>query len=38
MTDDQDLAGRDPHELMAAEASRLDRFFSSAGDGEWSTP
>jgi uncharacterized protein (TIGR03083 family) len=38
MTDDQDLAGLDPYELMATEASRLDRFFSTAGDGDWGKP
>ncbi|MDP9336306.1 MAG: maleylpyruvate isomerase N-terminal domain-containing protein, partial [Actinomycetota bacterium] len=38
MTDDQDLAGLDPYELMATEASRLDQFFASAGAGDWSKP
>src|SRR5439155_1135809 len=38
MTDDQDLAGLDPYELMATEASRLDRFFAGAGAADWSKP
>jgi len=38
MADDEDLAGLDPYELMAIEASRLDQFFASAGAGEWSKP
>jgi uncharacterized protein (TIGR03083 family) len=38
MTDDQDLTGLDPYELMATEASRLDQFFSSAGAADWSKP
>ena len=31
MVDDKDLEGLDPYDLMAAEAQRLDRFFSGAG-------
>jgi uncharacterized protein (TIGR03083 family) len=38
MTDDQDLTGLDPYELMATEASRLDQFFSSRGARDWSKP
>jgi uncharacterized protein (TIGR03083 family) len=38
MTDDNDLAGLDPYDLMAAEASRLDEFFTSAGADDWKKP
>ena len=32
MTDDQDLAGLDPYDLMATEADRLDRYFAGLDD------
>jgi uncharacterized protein (TIGR03083 family) len=38
MTDDNDLAGLDPYDLMAGEAERLDRFFATAGADDWSKP
>jgi len=38
MTDDKELAGLDPYDLMAAEASRLDRFFANAGAADWKKP
>jgi uncharacterized protein (TIGR03083 family) len=38
MTDDKELAGLDPYDLMAAEASRLDRFFANAGGADWKKP
>ncbi len=38
MTDDRDLEGLDPYELMAAEGARLDRFFRAAADADWSKP
>jgi uncharacterized protein (TIGR03083 family) len=36
MTDDQDLAGLDPYDLMATEADRLDRYFVGLDDAAWS--
>jgi uncharacterized protein (TIGR03083 family) len=38
MIDDKDLAGLDPYDLMASEAARLDRFFSSASADDWKKP
>jgi uncharacterized protein (TIGR03083 family) len=38
MIDDHDLTGLDPYELMASEATRLDRFFASAHPGLWKNP
>jgi len=38
MVDDQDLQGLDPYDLMAAEAARLDRFFTGLDDAEWQAP
>ncbi len=38
MVDDQDLEGLDPYDLMAAEAARLDRFFTGLGEPEWQAP
>ena len=38
MTDDRDLQGLDPYDLMDAEAARLDHFFSALGDDVWSKP
>jgi uncharacterized protein (TIGR03083 family) len=38
MTDDSDVTGLDPYDLMAAEGERLDRFFSKAGADEWNKP
>jgi len=38
MTDDRDLEGLDPYDLMDAEAARLDGFFSGLDDGAWSRP
>ena len=38
MIDDQDLAGLDPYELMATEASRLDQFFTGASASDWKKP
>lgn len=38
MVDDQDLAGLDPYELMASEASRLDAFFAGASAADWEKP
>jgi uncharacterized protein (TIGR03083 family) len=35
MTDDSDLAGLDPYELMATEINRLDEHFSGLRDDEW---
>jgi uncharacterized protein (TIGR03083 family) len=36
MTDDHDLAGLDPYDLMATEADRLDRYFTGLDDAAWS--
>ena len=38
MVDDQDLAGLDPYDLMAAEAERLDAYFASASAADWEKP
>jgi uncharacterized protein (TIGR03083 family) len=38
MTDDRDLQGLDPYDLMDAEAARLDRYFSGLGDADWAKP
>jgi uncharacterized protein (TIGR03083 family) len=38
MTDDRDLQGLDPYDLMDAEAARLDRHFSGLGDADWVKP
>lgn len=36
MTDDRELAGLDPFDLLDAEAERLDGFFSGLGESGWS--
>jgi uncharacterized protein (TIGR03083 family) len=38
MTDDRDLEGLDPYDLMDAEAARLERFFSGLPEREWGRP
>ena len=38
MTDDRDLEGLNPYDLMDAEAGRLDRFFSGLDAGGWTRP
>jgi len=38
VTDDRDLRGLDPYDLMDAEAARLDHFFSALADDVWSKP
>jgi uncharacterized protein (TIGR03083 family) len=38
VTDDRDLEGLDPYDLMDAEAARLDRFFSALSEDVWSKP
>ena len=38
MTDDNDLAGLDPYDLMATEGERLDRFFTNAGAHDYDKP
>jgi uncharacterized protein (TIGR03083 family) len=38
VTDDRDLQGLDPYDLMDAEAGRLDRYFSGLGTTDWSKP
>jgi uncharacterized protein (TIGR03083 family) len=38
MVDDQDLAGLDPYDLMAAEADRMQRHFATLGADDWSQP
>ena len=38
MTDDRDLQGLDPYDLMDVEAGRLDRYFSGLDDADWSRP
>jgi uncharacterized protein (TIGR03083 family) len=38
MVDDKDLEGLDPYDLMAAEAGRIDRFFSDLSDADWKKP
>ena len=38
MVDDQDLAGLDPYELMAAESARLDNHFQGLVGAAWQQP
>jgi uncharacterized protein (TIGR03083 family) len=38
MTDDRDLQGLDPYDLMDTEAGRIDRYLSTLGAAEWSKP
>jgi uncharacterized protein (TIGR03083 family) len=38
MTDDRDLQGLDPYDLLDAEAARLDRHFSGLDDADWARP
>jgi uncharacterized protein (TIGR03083 family) len=38
MTDDRDLHGLDPYDLMDGEAARLDAYFSGLGDADWAKP
>ena len=38
MTDDRDLEGLNPYDLMDGEAARLDRYFSTLDDSGWSRP
>ena len=38
MTDDRDLEGLDPYDLMDTEAARLDGFFTGLDDSAWSRP
>ncbi len=38
MVDDSDVAGLDPFELMAAEATRLESFFETVGADDWERP
>jgi len=38
MTDDRDLHGLDPYDLMDGEAARLDAYFSGLDDATWSKP
>lgn len=38
MTDERDLEGRNPYDLMDAEAGRLDRYFSGLGESDWEKP
>ena len=38
MTDDRDLQGLDPYNLMDVEAGRLDRYFADLADADWSRP
>lgn len=38
MTDDRDLEGLDPYDLMATERARLDRYFSQLQGDEWQRP
>ncbi len=38
MTDDHDLQGLDPYDLMDTEAARLDRYFSGLGSADWARP
>jgi uncharacterized protein (TIGR03083 family) len=38
MTDDRDLQGLDPFDLLDAEAARLDRYFSGLDASDWSKP
>ncbi|MGQ0824960.1 MAG: maleylpyruvate isomerase family mycothiol-dependent enzyme [Actinomycetota bacterium] len=38
MTDDRDLRGLDPYDLMDREAARLDGFFATLAASEWERP
>jgi uncharacterized protein (TIGR03083 family) len=38
MTDDRDLDGLDPYDLMDTEAGRLDRHFAGLDEAAWSRP
>jgi uncharacterized protein (TIGR03083 family) len=38
VTDDRDLEGLDPYDLMDAEANRLDRFFATLRGPDWERP
>jgi uncharacterized protein (TIGR03083 family) len=38
MTDDRDLEGLDPYDLMAREAARIDRRFTTLDEAVWSQP
>ena len=38
MTDDRDLDGLDPYDLMDTEAARLDGFFAGLDEAAWSRP
>jgi uncharacterized protein (TIGR03083 family) len=38
MTDDRDLDGLDPYDLMDTEAGRLDRYFAALDESGWSRP
>ncbi len=38
MTDDRELEGLDPFDLLDREADRLDRFFPSLGESDWTRP
>jgi uncharacterized protein (TIGR03083 family) len=38
MTDDRDLQGLDPYDLLDAEAGRLDRYFSGLDESGWAKP
>src|ERR1700680_3986775 len=38
MTDDRDLDGLDPYDLMDTEAGRLDRYFVGLDAAAWSRP
>ena len=38
MTDDSDLEGLDPYDIMDAEAARLDRFFAGLDADAWMQP
>ena len=35
MTDDHELTGLDPYDLMATEADRIDRYFAGLDDAAW---
>jgi uncharacterized protein (TIGR03083 family) len=38
MTDDHELEGLDPYDLLDGEAARLDAFFSTCSDEVWARP
>jgi len=38
VTDDRELAGLDPYDLLDEEAARLDAFFSGLSDEQWRQP